>query len=226
MSETADFARGRRLLRQLLPSARVEARKEDGKIELKSALGRETAAYVREDNLDALLIYPAPLGGWHADVVFKHVPPGVPNSMGSPVEHPLRTRQEAEDFAKRLLANLLRIAQMEKSSGNPVFLLHGAAFTLPPEMYKLALGAVPEGAGGPNGGYSSKEHAINRIEETLADLCPAGFDVKAFNDEWDRGKKAELMTVLFIATLTGVYAYPPRRDATPSGHREQSTARH
>lgn len=204
---------------------RLGGRRAEGGVELETALGRQTAAYVREENLDALLIYPAPLGGWHADVIFKHVPPGVPNSMGSPVERPLRTRQEAEDFGKRLLANLLRIAQTEKSSGNPVFLLYDGVFTLPPEMYKLALGAVPEGAGGPNGGYSSKEHAITRIEETLADLCPAGFDGKAFN-EWDRGKKAALVTVLFIATLTGVYAYPPRRDATPSGHREQSTARH
>lgn len=222
----SDFARGRRLLRELLPWARAEARKETGSVELKSALGRETAAYVREDNLDALLIYPAPLGGWHADVVFKRVPPGIPNSMGSPVERPLRTRREAEDVGKLLLVNMLRMARMEKSSGSPVFLLQGAAFTLPLEMYEAALGAFPEGAGGSNGGYHSKEHAIRRIEETLAELCPGGFSVKAFNEEWDQGRKAELMSVLFIATLTGVYAYPPRRDATPSGHREESAARH
>lgn len=229
MSDRADFNRGRRLLRELLPWARAEARKEVARIEMTSPLGHATAAYVTEDNLDALLIYPAPMGGWHADVVFKHVPPAVPNTMGTPVERPCRTRQEAEEHGKRILVSLLLMAEQNKatnpSAPPPVFMLCGATFKLLPELFEAALAMTPEGAGGPNGGYSSKEHAIERIEEKLAELCPDGFDGKAFNG-WERMKKAELLTVLHIAALTGVYAYPPRRDASPSGHRAQSEARH
>lgn len=229
MNTEADFIRGRRLLRELLPWARAEARKGEAKFESRSALGAATAAYVTLENLDALLITPAPLGGWHADIVFKHTPPGVPNTMGTPVERPMRTRQEAEEAGKNILVMVCAIAASNEAAkpppAPPVFLLSGWACKLVPEVFELSLMGMPDGAGGPNGGYTSKEHAIERIEETLAELCPEGFDGKAFN-AWDPAKKAELISVLHIAALTGVFAYPPRRDATPSGHQATSSARH
>lgn len=229
MSTREDYIRGKRLLRELLPWARAEARKGDTQFSAESKLGTVTASYVTEANLDALVIYPAPLGGWHADVVFKHTPPGVPNTMGSPVEHPLRTRREAEEMGKRLLVMLCTMAARNAAAkvapADPVFLLHGLAFTLMPKLYELALAAMPEGAGGSEGGYETKERAIERIEEVLGNICPDGFDGDVFNS-LDRGQKAEILTVLHIAALTGVFAYPPRRDATPSGHRAQSEARH
>jgi hypothetical protein len=225
----ANFARGRRLLRELLPWARAEARRDPPKFEAGSALGKATSPYVTLANLDALLVTEAPLGGWHADVVFKHVPPGVPNTMGTPVERPLRTRREAEEAGKRLLVGMCAMAARNEAAKTPppgpVFLLHRYAIPLLPKLFELALAAMPEGAGGPGGGYSSKEHATERIEETLDGLCPEGFDGAAFN-AWDQAKKVELVTVLHIAALTGVFAYPSRRDATPSGHQATSNAQH
>lgn len=217
--------RGRRLLRQLLPWARAEARKPEFEVKLGSALGETTAAYVREDNLDALMIYPAPKGGWHADVVLKHVPPGIPNVMGTRVEQPLRTRAEAEEAGKSLLIFMVKLCERAKSTGDPVFLLHGWAFTLSLKVFELALKAMPEGAGGPSGGYETKEQAIERIEDVLAELCPDGFDGEAFNG-WSPIRKARLLGVLTVAALTGVYVYPPRHDASPSGHTETSEAQH
>lgn len=230
MSESrADFARGRRLLRELLPWACAEARKADVKFTSSSALGAATSAYVTQDNLDALMITPAPLGGWHADVVLKHTPPGVPNTMGTPVERPLRTRQEAEETGKRLLVMMCVMAAKNGATKapppDPAFLLHGCAFTLLPAFYELSLALMPEGAGGPDGGYASKERAIERIEETIGRLYPGGFNMKVWKES-NRVTKTELLTVLHIAALTGVFAYPPRRDATPSGHQTTSDARH
>jgi uncharacterized protein with GYD domain len=152
----ADFRRGRRLLRELLPWARAEARKDEAKFEATSALGKATVPYVTLANLDALLITEAPLGGWHADVVFKFTPPGVPNTMGTPVERPLRTRQEAEEVGKRLLVSMCVMAASNEvakaPAPDPAFLLNGYAFKLVPAVFKLALATMPEGAGGPGGG--------------------------------------------------------------------------
>lgn len=229
MNTDSDYIRGRRLLRELLPWAKAEARKGEAKFKATSSLGSATASYVSLENLDALLITPAPLGGWHADVVFKYTPPGIPNTMGTPVERPMRTRQEAEEAGKSILVMVCAIAASNEAAkpppAPPAFLLNGYSFKLVPEFFELSLTIMPGGAGGPNGGYPSKERAIERIEETLTELCPEGFDGKAFNG-WDQDRKCALLTVLHIAALTGVFAYPPRRDATPSGHQATSHARH
>ncbi|MGI4851991.1 MAG: hypothetical protein ACRYGR_08630, partial [Janthinobacterium lividum] len=80
MASSDVFLDGRRRLRQLLPWARAEARKTPFDGVQHSPLGRAQIQYARTANLDALIIYAAPLGGWHADVVFKSVPPGTPNT--------------------------------------------------------------------------------------------------------------------------------------------------
>lgn len=212
------YRQGRRRLRELLPWARAEARKPgyaDSEIKEQSALGRASFSHVTEDNLDALVIYPAPLGGWHADLVLKHVPPGVPNTIGSPVGSPFPTRSAAEDGAKKTLVMMLVTAARNRASPAaslpPVFILYGWSMDLLPALFEEALALFPDRADG----YGSKEAAAARIEETLAALCPAGFDGVAFND-WSHGDKVALMTVLHIAALSGVFAYPLRRDAPPA----------
>lgn len=226
MVDDRDILQGRRLLRQLLPWARAEARKMEGKVEANTPLGAATMAYVTEDNLGALMIYPAPLGGWHADLLFKQVPPGVPNSLGSPVAEPLRTRSEAEAYAKKLLVHALLIANQNGATAAkpaPVFLLFDWSLTLLPELYETALAAMPDMVDG----YGSVAHAIERVEAVLADLAPDGFDGDAFND-WPRDRKTRLLAVLHMAALTGLFRYPPRRDTSPSGlaEAELSKTRH
>lgn len=216
---------GRKLLRDLLPWARAEARKGDVKYEDRSLLGRTTMSYVAEDNLEALSIYPAPMGGWHADLVLKHVPPGVPNVIGSPVGQPHATRAAAEASAKALLVGALTIAKQNREATvakrPPVFILNGWSCELLPRLYEAALKHFPSRAGC----YSSKETAVERIEEVLQELCPDGFDGKAFNG-WGAEKKSRLLGVLHVAALTGIYVYPLRRDATPSGHEAPVSTRH
>jgi hypothetical protein len=209
--------KGRVLLRTLLPWARAEARKANDS-KMTSALGLATISQLRESMLYSLAIYPAPLGGWHADVIFRGMPPGYPNAMGTPAGQPCRTFREAEEHGKGILVALCRIAaqnEREKTEPKkPVFQLYGVTIELKPEIYALALAGQPEGAGGPNGGYVSKEHAIERIEETIAKLLPDGIGLDQIKT-LDHMSLSRLMAVLHIASLTGVFRYPPKPDASP-----------
>jgi hypothetical protein len=53
-----------------LPIARARLNEVD-RFELASPLGEAQLPYVTEDNLSAILIYQAPKGGWHADLLLK-----------------------------------------------------------------------------------------------------------------------------------------------------------
>jgi hypothetical protein len=211
METEKDFERGRKLLKELLPWARAEAKK-GAELTMTSALGQSAGSYIREDRLRAVMIYPAPKGGWHADVVLENLPPGVPNTFGTRVEAPCRTRAEAEETAKRILVALLGAAELNRGKAErpPVFMLDKWSIALRPEIYDAALALMPHMANG----YGSPLQAAVRVEETLADLCPEGFDGKAFGG-WPHAKKVELVTVLHIAALSGLYTWPWRRDAPP-----------
>ncbi len=207
-----DHAKGRRLLRELLPWAREKAREDPWEPEMSSPLANATTPYMTEANLDALMIYPAPKGGWHADIVFKTVPPGIPNSIGTPVGSPARTRDEAEKIAKHMLVAVLCVAARNRdpAAAVPVFTLHGWVFKLFPDLFQLTLAMMPQYANG----YGSPLQAAGRVEAKLDELCPEGFDGDAFN-KWPEEKKVILLTTLHIAALSGLYVYPMRQDGPP-----------
>ncbi len=160
------------------------------------------APYVTEDNLDALMIYPAPKGGWHADIVLKETPPGIPNVMGTPVGRPCPTRADAEEIGKRLLVSMLILAARNQSPPeklSPVFTINGWAISLPAEAYDYALSEMPH----MRNGYGTQLQAAARVEQILDKLCPEGFDGEAFGN-WPAEKQAALLTVLITATLSGL----------------------
>lgn len=202
---------GRQRLVAWLEQAKEDAR-EVLKAEYGTPLGRAQSSYLSYDKLDMVLIYPAPKGGWHADVVLKDMPPGIPNSIGTRVETPCKTREEAEMAGRGILAGI--VAQIEQNGKQeplpPVFLLHGWKFPLIPGFFMFALRAMPAGFNG----YGSPLQAAVRIEQALGELCPRGFDGHEFNG-WSQDKKAELLSVLHIAVLSGLFCYPMRKDGEP-----------
>lgn len=222
-----EMRQGRRLLRALLPQARALARKEGVRFRSMSELGQVNLSHIREDSLDAVLIYPAPLGGWHCDVVFRDLGHGLPRAMGSPVHMPHKTRAEAEESAVHRVAGLLAAAMENARSGTdpkePVFMLHDVCVTLPSKVFAKLESLAPHLMRP----YGSAEGAIARLEETLAELLPGGVTLEAIQ-ALPKARRIQLRAVLQGCALHGVLVYPPRRDASPSGQAEAelSRARH
>lgn len=189
----------------------LEQAKEDAKDVLKAEfgtpLGRTQSSYLSYDKLDQVRIYPAPKGGWHADVILKDLPPGIPNAMGTPVETPCKTREDAEKVGRGILAGV--VAQIEKNGKQaplpPVFLLHGYSFPLVPKVFEAAAQLDFMG------GYGSDLRAVARLEEVIDALFPDGFDVNQFNN-FDNDRKATLLAVLHQCVLSGLFRYPMRKD--------------
>jgi hypothetical protein len=216
MRSEQEWRQGRLLLKELLPWARAEIAKDvHARAVKESPLANATFPYITEENLEALLIYPAPKGGWHVDLALKHVPPGIPSAIGTPVESPLRTRAEAEAMGKRFLLIGLTIARENRETKaeptGPVFLLHGYAFKLSPNLLPIALAAMP----GHEHGYGTQLQAAGRVEAILDELFPGGVFTPDAYRALPREKQAMLWSRMHIATLSGLFAFPMRQDAPP-----------
>ena len=221
MLDRETIAQGRRRLKQLLPVCRAEAKrnsKDAGMI--MNPLGERVSQYLTETNFDALVVYPAKLGGWHAELLLKRVPPGIPNAMGTPSDSPARTQAEAEERGKEILVAMLHAAQANEGEAEtraekpPVFLLYEWVFDLNPDI--LAQGVLE-----PDEGNAGR--ALAMIEEELSDLAPDGFEGGAF-PSWGAEDQFRLLMALHIAAVAGVFRYPPHVAASPSGHVEGGRA--
>jgi hypothetical protein len=117
-------------------AARARALLADGFAEplsVASALGAITVDHLRAEHLDAVWIYPAPTGGYHADLFFDPVPLGLADTVGSTTPEP--TSAAAEEHAVHLLATLLhRQSERPKpppASDHVIFEFHGFEFHVP-----------------------------------------------------------------------------------------------
>jgi hypothetical protein len=202
--KSSDLRAGRRLLQILLPVARAQA--SNHTYRPMSGLGRAQAPYLRIANVEAVLVYQAPKGGWHGDVLLHSVPPGVPNVLGTPVERPCPTRDMAVDVVTGLLAQIIGgEKEVDKIEiGPPIFLFHGYEIALVPEL----LAQIP--------GYETVEHALIRLAEIEKRLFPHGVPRGELNLGDDAGRW--LLTVLHMAACSGVFRYPPKEDTAPTEH--------
>jgi len=204
---------GVRRLRDWLPSARGAARRaEDFQEEYASASLKAVYPYVREANLYALVIYPAPKGGWHGDVLLNDVPLGVASALGSPKEAPLPTREAAEKYLRTMLVHALVIAdriqpRVEDNPPPPGFALFNWETDLNPEALAIVRDLMPSDY--------TRERAITFLEETLAEVAPGGFDGERVKD-WPASATKRLYAALHIASLKGIMRYPLTRDMPPS----------
>lgn len=217
-----EMRQGVRRLHGLLPKARAEVRKGGHSFSEPSAIFEAVLPWIREDNLQALVVHPAPLGGFHTDLVLRQVPPGVSNAFGTPAQTPCRTREEAEQVAYMLLCMALAVEAKQREAP-PVeekdrgFELYDVSLKLPAEIYRIALDAFPQYVDG----YGSPEAAVARIEAMLSELFPEGFTMERLK-AMSRADQAEVQSVCLISTLSGVYRYPllPHRPAAEGPFRK------
>lgn len=217
-----ELAQGVRRLRDLLPWAKAEIRKTKDDLELTlGALAKAQMRHVTEDNFEALVIYPAPMGGWHADLFFKLVPPGVPNCLGSPVANPLATKQEAEESAKRTLIVALKMEAMAAADPKPT----GPAFLFYDQVLPLVESALAAGAWVLMGEVEKSEfrqNAIKKLDSLTIEHFPNGVRYGQRGAVADEHDKA-LFVAAHAAALAGIFAYPLREDAAPPTHETHQT---
>lgn len=212
--------RGRAVLERLLPLAQAKAAAEPIPLEEVdlSEVARVQMQYIRPDNLAAVVIHPAELGGWSCDVLLKSVPPGVSNVFGTPANQPHRTEEEAEESALPLLAFVLSLAaavQAEPPKGR-VFEYFGFAMPMPEHLLRFMEERTAEN---PNLRYGSGEGARERLDEVTAKLFPGDrVDEETLNG-LSRERLTELSVVLCMAALEGMFRFPdwPAKPPKPEG---------
>lgn len=212
--------RGRAVLERLLPLAQAKAAAEPPPLEevQLSEVARVQMQYIRPDNLEAVVIHPAALGGWSCDILLKSVPAGVSNVFGTPSNSPHRTEEEAEASALPLLAFVLAAAaavQAEPPKGR-VFDYFGFAMPLPERGLRFMEEATAEN---PNLRYGSGERARERLDEITAKLFPGDRVDEETLNRLSREQLAELLVVLSMAALEGMFRYPdwPAKPPKPEG---------
>jgi hypothetical protein len=207
----------RQLFRQLAPKAKRLAR------EFKTELVDSTAV------ADSFLavgckpvgvhVYPAELGGWHADIIFGNVPPGMPNTIGTPATLPCATRKEALDRAVMMLAAIFAARTRSKPAvpDEVIFELYGVncAFRAA-SIATLAKAALPDVA----------PAAWGRLLDT--ELLAAGELVHAADyvpeiDRLPQAVRRRLGKIMAAALAHGVFRHPMPVPASPSGHAMSAT---
>lgn len=205
-----DVRQGVRRLHGLLPAARAAVRRNEHRVSDLSPIARAQQPWIREDNFLALAIYPAPLGGFHADLLLKDVPPGISNVLGTPVQSPCRSRREAETAAYAILCMALQLEADTKAAcampdGDRQFLFYSVAVQLPARVYNEALDAFPDVEAG-----LSEAVALERLDTITTELfggtTPTYEQVIALSGS----AQAALQAVCLVATLTGVFRYPAK----------------
>jgi hypothetical protein len=203
----------------MLPRARAEARKDPRPMDITSGLGKALSVHFKEGNLDALLVYPAPKGGWHADVRFKNLPPGIPEVMGTPVSLPLVSMADAEKRVYDTLVVLLSTSAGQSSP--PVFILHGFEVTLSSKALnnlKPIVDSFPLEMKTPS-------YFLDLVSRTVAEAFPVGFSGDRLNN-LDHASMVKLAAALTTAALGGVFRYPPRPDLAPGESEPDPSVRH
>lgn len=216
---------GRRRLRQLLPWARAEARKRTTPPQTLSMIAKAQRPHFTEANLMALVIYPARLGGWHADLLLHRTPDGISDAIGTPVDQPCRTRNEAEERGKNLLATALQFCEQNAKDAAvrlaeipPHIIINGWPVPLMPEIYATMANAMPDLFNQ----HEEPAEAAQRLGLALAE-APGPFHPDLF-ESWDHDIKRNVMAAAHMAALVGVYRFPPRQDASPSGHGDNTSS--
>lgn len=185
-------------------------------LERPSGLFKSLLPHLTERSPRALHIYPAELGGWHSDVELRGMPPGVSNVIGSPVQEPLETREQALLHGRETIRMLLELAankdevlkRFEVDSTGTIFSYHGYSFNLPLAALKMiaSLGQVPP-----------SDYVIGRLRDMdKLYLNEQGeFDTARF-DRASNSEKHQFMTVLCLSALTSRLRWPENIAVPPA----------
>lgn len=200
---------GQRLLKRLLPAAIDQATHAGDamKFSAESAIAKTMQAYLKVENLHSLVIYEGERGGWHLDIMFRNMPPGVPTVMGSPVAHPHHSRQKAFESAPFFLTGIVRMCldAPKMTKKDPVFQFHDIAFRLRSELLAFLVEHRIQETG-----YDVEK----RLKATDEKFFPNGCTFEAF-EALSTADQAEIMSVVHCSAAFGNHFRYPAFEAKP-----------
>lgn len=200
--------KAKRLLREWLPRIRAAVRRGEYKgleAEKQSGVAEQQKPFVVPDNIDGVFIYQTAPKAWFFDITLKHVPIGIPGVLGTPVSMPHETREQAEAFAKFMLA--VAVHQEENppdETADAVFVFHGFEYKVP-----RAVLAEVRAEGERMNDLRTPEQVHARLDELTAELFPNGVSEAAM-DALPHEKRTLLAAACCTGLIVGVFRHPRR----------------
>ncbi|MNU48751.1 hypothetical protein D3C71_376760 [compost metagenome] len=183
--------KARRNLERLMKEIETVPRSDNMGMEAISGVAKASQYFMRLENVIEVHIYSEGPERWYADLCFKDVPPGYSNVIGTPVKSPVRTHEEATDFAKAMLLMLRDSAPPEKRPDEIVFPFDSVDLTIPEEMYQHLVSLREE----------MKQDFSNEYITDLMERARTRIGGKITADRFNSAEQDDKIFVLMAATM-------------------------
>lgn len=207
---------GKRRLQKLKYRAKADARKSSHTAPNPlSLLGQSLFNHIEECHLDSLMIYETNPGHWYADLVFKKLPLGLPDSLGTPEHRPKSRREDALTEGYTLLVAVFAAIAEKHRAGHDtrpanyrVFELYDISFQIPADAVETCNTTL---TGNPAFHAYSLSDARAYLESAIMDIssgepfCSAAFDAAS------EAQRVKLMAAMTTMLIFGVFRYPERQ---------------
>lgn len=199
-----------KLLKELLPLAREEAKTIKDPFRPTTGVGETALRWYRTENCLGVHVYQGDRGGWFADLQFDNLPLGVGDTIGTPVMYPAKDRQEALRQAVHFLASFMDPPQPKVSPDavDVFFAFDEIELVVPAGLLRSF---KDSGLEIPTGAEAFAELASIRAE--LAGGGPLTREIMASLPEISLHR---LQIVCALALLAGIPRYPEFEEAPPA----------
>ena len=174
---------------------------ESMKMESLSGVAEASRYFMRIENAVELHIYSEGPERWYADIVFKDVPKGYSNIIGTPVKAPVRTQAEAIEYAKAMLLMLRDAEPPKERPAEIVFPFDGVNLSIPEELYQELYKKKEEMKD-----TFSDEYIVDLMERARARIG-GRITVELFNAAAPEDRTA-VMVAAMICSLSGRIRWP------------------
>jgi hypothetical protein len=196
----------RKLLKDLMPDANKRADEliaSEAHVTACGRIGESALPWCRIENVWGVRVYPAPLGGWHADILLEGVPDGLPDALGTPAASPANTQGEAMAIAIHLIGMAIANSRRERPPEKPkelVFEFHGFEIMIPSEAFELA---KPVTQADPR----TPQMMHDRLAQFVEEVFPNGVTSDAM-ERLEVSGRVRLLTIACMSLAKGIFRYP------------------